>query len=155
MSRFRDERRASIGYRIARLFRMNAAILERKVSPLGVAYGQIPYVLMTVEHGEQTQDHMSAKLHVNRAATARTLKKLEAEGFITREENPECRRQKLVRPTEKAEGIAHELQDLLTDFNGMLIKGISEDEKAQLFGLLDRVIVNAEEMLEEGDSSNG
>lgn len=150
MSKFEKERAVSAGYRIARLFRMNACLLERKVAPLGICYGQVPYILSIVEKGELTQDDLACMLHVNPAATARTLKNMENGGFITREPNPENRRQNLVRPTEMAVNIANELHDILLVHNGLMMEGFSAEEKGQLFDLLDRVIVNGEGMLNHG-----
>jgi len=152
MSIFEEARRVSTGFRVARLFRMNACLLERKVGRLGLCHGQIPYVLSTLEHGEQTQDALAAQLHVCPAATARALKNLEAAGFVTRAENPENRRQKLVRATPQAEAIADELQTLLVEYNSLLLDGFSEEERTQLMSLLDRTIANAEGMLKDGEA---
>lgn len=149
MTRFEEERRVSLGFRVGRIFRMNACLLERQVASLGLCFGQIPYVLSTAEKGEQTQDEIAAQLHVNRAATARTLKNMEDAGLVTREANPENRRQNLVRATDKAQGVANELQDVLNAYNEKLLVGFSDEEKAQLLNLLDRVIANGEAMLSD------
>ncbi len=130
---------------------MVGCLLEREVEKLGLSFGQIPYILTTVDKEGQTQDGIAAQLHVNRAATARTLKSMEKAGFVTREENPKNRRQNLVRPTEKAEGVARELLDVLNENNTRLFTGFSNDDKEQLLGLLDQVIANAEIMLREGE----
>jgi len=149
MSRFEKGRRVSLGFRVGRISRLNACLLERKVAALGLCFGQIPYILSTVEYGEQTQDEIAAQLQVNRAATARTLKNMEEAGLVTREENPENRRQKLVRPTERSEALVNGLQDILKEHNDVLLAGFSAEEKAQLLNLLDRVIENGETMLKE------
>ena len=132
---------------MGRISRLNAALLERKVAALGLCFGEITYILSTVENGEQTQDEIAAQLQVNRAATARTLKNMEEAGLVTREENPENRRQKLVRPTEKSEAVIPALQVILREHNDVLLAGFSTDEKTQLLNLLDRVIANGEAML--------
>jgi len=147
MSKFTDEKKAGTGFRVGRLFRMNSCLLERKVADIGLCYGQIPYILLTVGQGEQTQDEIAAQLHVNRAATARTLKNMEAAGLVTRKANPENRRQKLVSSTKKAEAIADQLIIILEEHNKMLFAGFNGEEKALLLGLFDRVIRNAEDML--------
>ena len=147
MTIFQKERRESSGYRIARLFRKNSCLLERKVSVMGLCSGQIPYIMATIEKGGQTQDELAAHMHVNRAATARTLKNMETAGFITRTENPDNRRQNLVWPTEKAEALLDDLLDVLIEHNEMIMTGFSREEKLQFLSLLDRVLVNMDTLL--------
>lgn len=147
MTKFRKERRESSGYRIARLFRKNSCLLERKVSGMGLCSGQIPYIMATIEKGGQTQDELAAHMYVNRAATARMLKNMEAAGFITRTENPENRRQNLVWPTKKAEAVVDDLLNVLIEHNKLILTGFSREEKLQFLNLLDRVIINIDTLL--------
>ncbi len=147
MTKFQKDRRESPGYRIARLSRVNACLLERKVAGMGLCGGQIPYIIAILEKGGQTQDELAASIHVNRAATARMLKNMENAGLITRTENLENRRQKLVWPTEKAEALVDDLLDVLTEHNDMLLAGFSREEKLHFLSLLDRVIVNVDRLL--------
>ncbi|MFA6810553.1 MAG: MarR family winged helix-turn-helix transcriptional regulator [Desulfoplanes sp.] len=155
MTKFQKERRESPGYRIARLFRKNACLLEQKVTRMGLCYGQIPYIMATVEKDGQTQDELAAHQHVNRAATARMLKNMEAAGFITRTENPDNRRQKLVWPTAKAEALADDLLEILIKHNEMILTGFSREEKMLFLSLLDRVVVNVDTLLENNGRCHG
>jgi len=155
MTKFQNERRESFSSRIARLFRKNSCLLERKISGMGLCYGQIPYIMAIVDKGGQTQDALAAHRHVNRAATARMLKTMETAGFITRAENPKNRRQKLVWPTQKAEALVDDLLDVLVEHNDMILAGFSRQEKLQFLSMLDRVIVNVDTLLENNGACHG
>ena len=150
MTSFKDDRRKSPGYRAARIFRTNACLLDRQVSSLGLCHGQIPYLIAITEKEGQTQDELGASIRVTRAATARTLKGMEKAGLITRKENPDNRRQKLVYPTEQANNLMEKLHIILAAHNDLMLTGFSEEEKTQLFSLMDRLIDNVEDALKEG-----
>lgn len=155
MTKFQKERCESSSSRIALLFRKNSCLLERKVAGMGLCYGQIPYIIAIMDKGGQTQDALAAYRHVNRAATARMLKTMETAGFITRTENPENRRQKLVWPTKKTEALVDDLLEILTKHNDMILNGLSRQEKLQFLSMLDRVIANVDTLLENNGACHG
>ncbi|CCH48248.1 MarR family winged helix-turn-helix transcriptional regulator [Pseudodesulfovibrio piezophilus] len=137
---FRKRRLDSLGFRVARLFRINGCLLEKKLAGSGLTMGQVPYIQITLEKGGQTQDQLAARACVNRAATARTLKTLEKLDFVVRKENPKNRRQKLVYPTDKAREVLPHLLGILDEHDDMMFNDFSTEEKELLLRLLDRVI---------------
>lgn len=147
---FREKRHESLGFRVSLLFRTNACLLEKRLSTIGIVYGQAPYVIATNENEGQTQDELAARLRVNRAATARHLKAMEKAGLIIRQENPDNRRQKLVYPTEKSKALVEELLTILDDYNAAILTGFSQEEKDTLLSLMDRAIANTETMRCDG-----
>ncbi|WP_319469108.1 MarR family winged helix-turn-helix transcriptional regulator [uncultured Pseudodesulfovibrio sp.] len=141
---FKKQRAASLGYRIARLFRMNSCRLDRWLAEFGLCHGQVPYLISITEKSGQTQDELAAQVHVHRAATARILKNMEAAGLVTRKENPENRRQNLVFPTDKSCALIGDVVDVLDIHNETLLKGFSDEERELLFSMMDRILENAE-----------
>lgn len=132
------------------MFRTSVCLIDRKIASLGLCHGQVPYLFSIVEEEGQTQDELAAHIRVNRAATARTLKSMEKAGLITRQPNPENRRQNLVYPTAKAKGLTDKVLAILDDHNDMMLTEFSTDEKMQLLSLMDRVIDNMDATLKEG-----
>lgn len=126
------------------LFRTNACMLEKRLSTIGIVYGQAPYVIATNENEGQTQDELAAQIRVNRAATARHLKAMEKADLIIRKENPNNRRQKLVYPTEKSKALVKDLLAILDEYNNSIFNGFSQEEKDILLSLMDRAMANTE-----------
>lgn len=155
MVNFDELRRKSPGHRAARIFRSNAWLMDRKVSELGLCHGQLPYLVATLEKEGQTQDELATYIRVNRAATARTLKAMEKAGLVTRKENPENRRQKLVYPTAKAKTIINDVIGILDAHNAMMLDGFSDEERTTLFSLMDRVIDNLDKAVSEDSDDHG
>jgi len=137
-------RSVSLGYRIARLWRLNGCLLDGWLTDLSMSVGQIPYIMSTIEKEGQTQDELSTEIRVDRAATARTLKSMEKSGLIEREQNPKNRRQKLVYPTTKGKARYDKLIPLLDHHNEVMFRGFSDDERKTAIALMDRVIANVQ-----------
>lgn len=154
MRNYREERGGRLGFRISRIFRMNACLLDKKLAVLGLSVGQVPYINTTLEQEGQTQDDLAARVCVNRAATARTLKTMEKMGLITRKENPENRRQKLVYPTDKSRAVHGDLLAILDEYNELMFRDFSSDDKTTLIQLLDRVVNNIQDELDAYEDTN-
>lgn len=91
-------------------------------------------------------------LHLDKAAVARKLFALEKADFISRCYDPQCRRDKLVYPTEQAEELLPQTLDLLETFNELLFQGFSPEERQNALQVVDRLIVNLERVLDEEES---
>jgi DNA-binding MarR family transcriptional regulator len=141
------------GYRIGMMSRLQAALLERRLRGHGVAAGQLPYLMEALCKPGQTQDEMAARVGVGSAATARALHALERDGLVTRAENPDNRRQKLVTPTGRARELEAPLRAVLDGHDQMLFKDFSPRERAQALELMDRMAHNLRAALDGRDNS--
>lgn len=141
---FKERRKSSLAYRVSLLYRLNTSLLERFLADFEYCPGQIPYIISTIEKEGQTQDELAALIRVNRAATARTLKKMEKAGLVVRKENPENRRQNLVYPTDKSKANLDDLLEILDQHNAIMFEGFSDEERQQAVGFMNRVISNVQ-----------
>ena len=150
MHRFDSLRAGSPGYRIGRLYRANTALMARRLKDLPVSWGQVP-LLMEVLHQEgRTQGQLSREVRIDPACTARAMAALEKEGLITRTENPDCRRDKQVFATDKAEGLLERLLPAMREHTDMLLAGFSQEEARQALDYFDRMIANMDRALDSG-----
>ncbi|OEU68587.1 MAG: MarR family transcriptional regulator [Desulfovibrio sp. S3730MH75] len=131
---------ASFGFMNAQMVRLHKAILADKLNEIGITYGQIGFIMQALRHPGRNQDQISQVVSVDKAATARGIAKLVKNKFLYREENPENRREKLVYPTEKAQGIKEDLHQALQAANQLMMSELSEDEKVLLMSFLRRMI---------------
>ena len=152
MSLYSTQRAGSPGYRIGRLFRANIALLARRLKNLPIRWGQVPLLLEVLAQEGQTQGQLSRNVHIDPAATTRALASLEEQGMVQRVENPACRRDKLVYPTEAAQELYAVLQPVLQEHTDLLSKGFTEEEKIQILDFFDRMIANVEGALDSEDA---
>ncbi len=140
-------RQKAPGYRLAVLHRLSAAFLSPPMRALGLRRGWIALLVEVLEAPGQTQDALSKRLRVDRAATARTLFELEGQGYVLRREDATDRRQKLVYPTEKAKALAGDLMAVLEQHNRALFHGFDDARREEALAILDAMIGNLEAAL--------
>lgn len=68
------------------------------------------------------------------------LKSLEKNGFISRTVNPDDARSKVIILTDKAKNMQSELEGVGNKIEGILTDSLSDDEKGQLRGLLQKLL---------------
>lgn len=134
------KKHVSFGFMNTQMIRLHKAILSEKLDKLGLSYGQVGFIMQSLRNPGRTQDELSTVLSVDKGATARTIAKLEKEGFLYRKENPDNRRQKLVYPTEKAIGIREDLHTELKSSNETMLADLDEDERKLMIKFMTRVI---------------
>lgn len=135
-------RQQAPGYRLAVLHRLSAAYLAPRTRALGIRRAWVSFLLELLERPDQSQDSLSRALCLDRAATARTLAALEARGYVTRAEDPANRRQKIVRPTEKARQAVDRLHPVLLGHNEALFAGFSPDQRRLALEILEHMAAN-------------
>lgn len=141
-----DNRKKSFGYRFAMLHRLQMAMCRKDILGQGLQAGQLPFVISLVhEEKPVTQDYLSACLAIDKGTTARALRQLEKNGFVTRITNPENRRQNLVSAKQKAYDAMEKLVPVLDHAMNAFVRGFSEDDSLRVQELLDRMLANAQE----------
>lgn len=139
-----EMRSRSFGYRFAMLYRLHASLSREALQKLGIARSQVPLIAeLLIAEGPLTQDQLSDRLAIDKAATARGLERLEKKGLVYREVNPRNRRQKLARPTEKTRKMAEPFFTALRSASEVFVKGFTEKERVQALDLMDRMMQNA------------
>lgn len=137
-------RAQSFGYRFAMLYRLNTALYGDQIKQLGISKSQVPFIaeLMFAEEGP-TQDQLSERLAIDKAATARVIDQLEKDGLVKRNINPDNRRQKRVYPTQKLLDMADDLFSVLRSTGEVFVRGFTAEEKTMALDLMDRMMENA------------
>ena len=136
-------RETSFGYRFAMIQRLHATLSREGILALGITTAQLPFVAELLHRQEPiTQDELSKAISIDPAATARSLEQLEKKGMVTREVNPENRRQKLVTASSKAREQGDAFFAILRKASDTLVEGLTDDEKESALTLLDRIMAN-------------
>ena len=108
----------------------------------GISHSQ-HLLLMVLASGEfSSQKEIANRLNISPAAVTMALKKLEAEGFITKNTNPNDTRFNFVNLTEKGENVVRFSQQLFQNIDHELFYGFSEEDLKQLGTYLTRILDN-------------
>jgi len=98
------------------------------------------------KHKSCTQDRIGEITMSDGAIVARSLKKLEEFGYVSRKPDPENGRRKLVMVTEKGEEIYDKIHQAFHASNELMFKGITEEEQSQLESILEKVFKNLDDI---------
>ena len=99
---------------------------------------------MTLFHNDGiTQEELSGIVCLDKATTARGVKKLEKLEYLTREVNPDDRRAYRLHLTKNATDMRPRLKRILKNSTDMVTQNLSEDEKETFENLLSKMIANA------------
>jgi DNA-binding MarR family transcriptional regulator len=124
---------------IARLMRWN---FDRRSQHLELTRAQWGVLANLTRCPGAQQKTLADLLEVTPITLARHIDRLEQDGWVRREDDAEDRRAKRVYLTDKGQEILGELQQVGQAVRAEALAGISEQEQAQLLGLLLRLRQN-------------
>jgi DNA-binding MarR family transcriptional regulator len=124
---------------IGRLFRRN---FNGDAKDIGIT-GPQWRVLFNLERTPGiNQGQLSERLEVEPITTCRMIDRLEQAGLVERRRDPLDRRAWQIYLSDAAQPLIGQLHHIADDMTAKALHGLSEDEKAQLTGLLDRMRSN-------------
>ena len=93
-------------------------------------------------------------MNVSHPTIVGLVQRLETNGFVKTETDPQDRRNKIVTTTEAAEQFKKELIKNRTKSNKMMLEGISAEDMETAVRVLNRMLENINEMEVEGYAKN-
>jgi MarR family transcriptional regulator for hemolysin len=134
------------GHFISRVHRAMTRIGDARLKALGFATAQLP-VLGALHSGEKrSQTDLARMAKVEQSSMAQLLARMQRDGLITREPDPEDRRSSLISlSTEARERLPAGREVLLQGARDMT-RGLSDAEVETLVNLLERVLANIENL---------
>jgi DNA-binding MarR family transcriptional regulator len=134
----------SAGYLLFVLYWHDTFLMRKMLKSLAMPLNRVQVgVLASVLREEgSTQEAVTSEYRISKSSISRSLDGLERNGLVTRMENPENRRQKLVFPTYKAKSLAKEFVEVLKTNNELLFRGFGDQERDAAVGFLNRMIEN-------------
>lgn len=134
------------GHYLSRIGRGLARVGDARLRRLGLAAAQLP-VLSMLQNGERLSQADLAKIaKVEQPTMAQLLSRMERDGLIRREPDPNDRRSSFVSLTNAAIERLPEGRQVLRDGNAEMTRGLSVEEVRTLVGLLRRVLDNVDAM---------
>lgn len=130
-------RHASILYRQANRF------YDRALAPYGIGCGQQFFLLRIFEHQGINVLDLARLGQFDKGTVTRAVQKLEEEGYIRSEPDPQDRRMRRLYTTPAAEPIVQEVFAARERWNQILTRGIRQEEIEQADKLLAHMAENA------------
>lgn len=103
---------------------------------------QAPVLGMLARSGEMSQAELARALNVTAATVAVSVARLEKLGFVAKRQNEDNRRANVIALTERGHVEARRVCGALDRVSAAALKGISEEERALLRTLFERITEN-------------
>ena len=113
---------------------------ERGYPDFASSHGNILFQLSVNE--KMTMGELSEKINRDKSTTTVLVRKLEKDGFITGDADPNDKRSRIIYLTEKGKQFNATAQELSSDLLGTFFKGFTENEKEEFFNTLLRIKKN-------------
>ena len=145
-------------YSIARwvsiLYRYGQSYINKKLELYNIGSGQYIFLFALYRCDGVSQEELSDYLKIDKTTTAKAIKKLEIEGYVTRSVDDNDKRAYKVFITQKALGIETIIQDVLNEWRNILSSGLSDAEKEEALLLFEKMAKNASEYINRCNDSN-
>lgn len=132
----------SAGYMTNWAARLFTPAIDLRLKPLGLSSAYLP-VFFALGQGEAlSQKTLAASAGVEQPTMAATLNRMERDGWIRREPDPNDGRSTLVRLTRPAMARVPKVRAATQEVNEVALADLSPDEREQLLNLLQRLITS-------------
>ncbi len=121
----------SIGRLISILHRQAQIYINSALKDLDIGSSEHVFLITLLKEGPMTQEELSARILIDKAATARAVKSLEEKGYVTREADADDKRAKRVSCTAKTIASGDVIHEALQKWTAFLMAGL-DPKTAQL-----------------------
>lgn len=148
-----EENRALIKF-VNTISRITQSYTDEAMVKLNLTSGTYPFLLVLYRKEGINQNEISRELNVDKAMSARSIKKLIDLEYIEKKEDEKDSRAYKLYLTEKGRAIVPEIKKEIQQWIKIITKDFSNNEEALLEELLSKVLSNAKkhkEKIEKGD----
>lgn len=137
----RLETRNTIGKFIGRLSRRAHLFLTKELAEQNcdIAPGEIMFLMHLYNNGIARQDELSQTFNIDKGNITKSIKRLEARGFLYKVKDFKDKRAYNIYLTEKGEELKPVILHVLDKLDELLSKNISQEEYNQLLNLLKKI----------------
>ncbi|MGL5347901.1 MAG: MarR family winged helix-turn-helix transcriptional regulator [Peptostreptococcaceae bacterium] len=138
-----------IGKFVSQIYRKGNSFITRELSQYGIGFGQVMFLLQLYRKDGISQEEITENLNIDKATTCRAIKKLQDEGFVTREKDEEDKRAYKVYLTDKSKNLKDNIYGVLEEWDNILSINITEEERENLINTLKKICINSSLKKEE------
>lgn len=112
---------------------------NHRLEETGLTQGLYPFILYVGKHPGCSQRELTRALLMDGGHTARSVSKLEADGFLSRAADPRDHRANCLSLTKRGEETFALCHELFNEWDARVLRGLSREERETLCALLLRV----------------
>ena len=132
----------TVGKYISIIHRTGSSFLSKEFSKFNIGSGQYMYLIHLYKNDGLSQEELTEILNIDKGTTAKSIKKLETEGFVMRVKDKNDKRINRVYLTPKALEIKDEFLSSINAWENTLTSNLSYAEKEQALTLLKKITYN-------------
>ena len=132
----------SVGKYISIIHRTGSSFLSKEFSKFNIGSGQYMYLIHLYKNDGLSQEELTEILNIDKGTTAKSIKKLETEGFVMRVKDKNDKRINRVYLTPKALEIKDEFLSSINAWENTLTSNLSYAVKEQALTLLKKITCN-------------
>ena len=132
----------SVGKYISIIHRTGSSFLSKEFSKFNIGSGQYMYLIHLYKNDGLSQEELTEILNIDKGTTAKSIKKLETEGFVMRVKDKNDKRINRVYLTPKALEIKDEFLSSINAWENTLTSNLSYAEKEQALTLVKKITYN-------------
>jgi DNA-binding MarR family transcriptional regulator len=138
-----NDKLSSIGRQISILYRYGQSYISKKLEAYNIGSGQYIFLSALDRNDGISQEELSAYLKIDKATTAKAVKKLNEAGYICRDIDSSDKRAYKVFLTAKAIAVIPVIQEAVRSWENMVSSGLTKEEKQLMGELLHKMAQNA------------
>ncbi len=136
-----------LGKWISILYRYSMIYSNDFLRDFGMSGGQLPFFMNIIEHPGITQEELSKLIKIDKSTTARAIKNLCKNGFVTKEADKRDKRTHRLYPTEKSLKVKEVVLRNAKKWDNILLRGFSKNDKKFIRKSLETMVNSALEYL--------
>jgi len=141
---------APVSSLVVQVSRFHRAMAGQLLRPLGLHPSQELVLIHLWESGPQRQIDLARQLGADAATMTRTIKRLEAGGYVRCEPSPTDGRVTMVEPTTASWALRQEVERVWQQLEQAMTDGFSPEERDQAVVILERIRAGLERVVEQG-----
>lgn len=134
-------RRTSVGWMLKNLYSSLDAEMNKELECLDLNINQFAVMMTLLENEGLTQVQIGKKIAMPGYSTTRTMDVLEEKKYLERRVDERSRRSYRIYLTDLGHAVGPELFAIVKRVNARLLSPLSEQEQAQLVGLLETLLL--------------
>lgn len=134
--------------------RLHRKLCERNISKMGIHNSQHHLLMYISKRGEiSSQKEIAERFEITPAAVARSLKSLENEGFIQRENLEDDGRFNRIRITDRGKETIEASYKIFEEIDNSIFENFNENEITEFNLLLDKIQSNLADKADKNDEN--
>ncbi len=138
------QKQKSVGKSVSLIHRYTMIHINKRLESHNIGIGQLHFLLKLYHCDSINQEQLAHYLKIDKATSARAIKKLEKEGLVKRKTNPDDKRSYYIFLTKKGKELIPKIRKITKKWTELLLTDFSKEDRDKLFLYLDKITTNAE-----------